>query len=99
LANPGSDFWDLSRTYDVDAALNSQEIPFVLGATRLEVAIDNKLITTSTAAQETFTSSLATIAKKDFRVDIETKIPEPASLVLLIGGCLPLGALARRTRR
>jgi hypothetical protein len=98
LANPGSDFWSLSRTYDVDAALTSVGRTFALGATKLEVAIDNKLITTSTAAQQTFTSSLATIAKKDFSVDVETKIPEPATLILLLGGCLALAEVGWRTR-
>jgi hypothetical protein len=97
LANPGSDFWSLNRTYDVDAALNSEQVPFAFGATRLEVAIDNKLITTSTAAQETFTSSLSTIAKKDFSVDVTIRIPEPTSLMLLVGGCLSLAA-GRRIR-
>jgi hypothetical protein len=92
-ANPGVvQPWSLGLTFDVDAALTNQNIPHSLGATKLEVAIDNQLLTFSQ------TSSLAFISKKDFRIDVDEVIPEPTTLVMLLGGCLALGTV-RRTRR
>jgi len=82
--------WSLSLDFDVDAALASEGLAG--NATRLEVAIDNQLLTFSEAG------SLAFIAKKDFRVDIDTEVPEPATAVMLLGSCLVLGAAVRRSR-
>jgi hypothetical protein len=84
--------WTLGLTFDVDARLAAANIPFGLGATKLEVAINNQLLTFSEAA------SLAFIAKKDFRIDIDTEIPEPATAMMLVGGCLAIGAVLRRSR-
>jgi len=95
LANPspGLSPWSLGLTLDVGAQLTSREIPYILGATKVEVVIDNNLATISEPL------AIAYIDKKDFRTDVDIQVPEPAALALLIGGCLPLGVMARRTRR
>ena len=83
--------WDLSLVYDVDAALTDAGVDFVNGATKLEIAIDNTLSAISEQA------SIATIAKKDFRIDVNTEVPEPSTIMLLglaIGG---VGLLRRRS--
>jgi hypothetical protein len=92
-ANPGVvQPWSLGLSYDVDAQLTSKGIPFSLGATELEVVVNNQLLTFSQ------TSSLAFIAKKDFRIDIDTEVPEPATAMMLLGSCLAIGAIVRRAR-
>jgi hypothetical protein len=70
--------WSLSLNYDVNAALAAAKVPYVRGATKIEVAIDNALVAISEA------QSLAFIAKKDFMIDISTTpdIPEPTALAL-----------------
>ncbi len=92
-ANPGVvQPWSLGLTYDVDAQLAAKNIPFSLGATKLEVVINNQLLTFSQ------TSSLAFIAKKDFRIDVDEEVPEPTTAMMLLGGCLAIGAIVRRVR-
>ena len=79
-----STHWDLSLHYDVPSALDEAEIDFRIGATKLEVALNNTLGAISEP------SSIAFIAKKDFMIDVETEIiPEPLTLVLAVG-CLSL---------
>jgi hypothetical protein len=87
LANPGIvQPWSLGLTSSISSQLMSQGVPFRIGATRVEVVIDNSLVTMSE------TSSLAFIAKKDFRI---TLVPEPSSLLLLL---LSLPLAMRRSR-
>lgn len=93
VANPGVvQPWSLSLNFDVDAALSNREIPFTLGATKLEVTIDNQLLTFSEPG------TLAFIAKKDFRIDVDTEIPEPTTALLMLAGCFAMGAVSRRGR-
>jgi hypothetical protein len=80
--------WSLGLGLNVAAALASSNTPFVLGATKVEIAIDNTLATGSQPG------TVAFIAKKDFRIDIDPIIPEPA-----VGGVLLLTLLGARRRR
>jgi hypothetical protein len=77
--------WSLGLTSNIAAALGPGQ-----NATKVEVVINNSLITTSQA------NTLAFIAKKEFRID--TNIPEPSTLLItMIAG---IGALAlNRSRR
>ena len=75
--------WSLDMLYDVNAALDAAKVDYIVGATKLEIAIDNTLAAISEA------SSIAFIAKKDFMVDVTVtpfdpfNIPEPSTFVLL----------------
>jgi hypothetical protein len=80
--------WNGMLFVDVQDALVKSGTPFVRGATKVTVNIDNAL----TAVSETGTS--ATIAKKDF-ITITTNVPEPATVSLVILA-LAGGMLARR---
>jgi hypothetical protein len=90
-ANPGIvQPWQLSANLNV-AAQTVAKFGANARATRVEVVINNQLQAHSQ------TSSLAFIAKKEFRVDLQ--IPEPATLLLMLGGCLGLVAAAGRMAR
>jgi hypothetical protein len=86
VANPGVvQPWSLGTSINIASQLAPGS-----RATRVEVAIDNQLLSFSQ------TGSLAFIAKKDFNVQAATTIiPEPATLSLLV---LPFLA-TRRVRR
>ena len=81
--------WSLGLNYDVNAALTAAQVPFRLGATEVEVAINDTLLALSEQ------QSLSFIAKKDFRIGVDAVIPEPASLSLLVLGAM---GMARRRR-
>ena len=63
--------WSLGLTYSVNAALTNAGISFVGGATRLDIALDNILAAISQP------SSIAMIAKKDFKIDVGTEVFAP----------------------
>ena len=69
--------WSLGLFYNLSAGLPSGQV-----ATKVEVAINNTLATSSEAGSTAF------IAKKDFRIDLSTDVfgnpmvPEPTTLVL-----------------
>lgn len=84
VANPGiTQPWSMNVFSNISGQLGAGQ-----NATRIDVVIDNQL---GTISQE---DSLAFIAKKDFRVTLNT-IPEPASLA----GILGLGVLVMRRRQ
>ena len=85
LANPGTNQpWSLGLTAPIN-------LPQGQIATRVEVAINNTLITLTEAG------SLSFIAKKDFRISTTPNIPEPATLMLTgLAGVISL-AFRRRT--
>ncbi len=87
--------WSLGLAYDVNAALNAAGVSYNTGATRLEVVLDNNLGAISE------TSTIASIAKKDFRINIGTEVfvpevPIPGALVLMLSGLAGLIAVGRR---
>jgi PEP-CTERM motif len=92
-ANPGIVRpWTLGLSFDVAAQLRALGRPFAVGATKVEVVIDNQLIALSQP------ESLAFIAKKEFRVDIDRDfIPEPSTFVLLGLALSGWGLVARRS--
>lgn len=99
VANPGIvQPWLLGATLNV-ASQAAAKFGAGARATKVEVAIDNQLQALSqTSAQG---SSLAFIAKKDFRIEIggDGVIPEPGTLLLLLSGCLGLAAARGRSGR
>jgi hypothetical protein len=85
--------WSGSLFLDVNQILTNNNVPFVFGATKLSLNIDNTL----TAISEAGTSSV--IAKKDFGgVSITINIPEPASWSIILLGATVLGVVGGRNR-
>lgn len=80
--------WSGMVNVDITQALIDNNIPYVVGATKVSVTFDNTLTTLSEAGTSAF------IAKKDVGGIGITVTPEPASL-----GLLTLGALAIMGRR
>jgi hypothetical protein len=76
--------WSLGVTTNVAAALGPGQ-----NATKVEIVINNSLVTTSQA------NTLAFIAKKEFRID--TNIPEPSTM--LFSMIASVGAFAFRRSR
>jgi hypothetical protein len=71
--------WNLSVLIDVDAQLTALNVPFVTGATRAEVVINNSLVAISELA------STASVTKTDFVISIVPTpeiIPEPSTMAL-----------------
>jgi hypothetical protein len=82
--------WSLGLGLDVAAQLLSLGFGPDQRATRLEVVIDNQLLALSEV------ESVSLIAKKDFRIDIGTVVPEPSAALLLIGAFLVWPVVRRR---
>jgi hypothetical protein len=78
--------WSLSLSLDVASQLAANQ-----RATKVEVVVANQLSTLSESG------SLAFIAKRDSRVDVDTEvIPEPSTLLIMIGACLAIAATGSR---
>ena len=80
--------WNGMVFVNVQDALIKSGTPFLRGATKVTVNIDNVLVATSQVGTS------ATIAKKDF-ITITTNIPEPTTVGLLVVA-MAAGMLARR---
>lgn len=94
IANSGlAQPWSVALMVDVEAQLNSLAIPFIVGATKAEVVLNNTL----TAISEP--SSIAFIAKKDFVIGVvpdDGVIPEPSTLALAGLALCGIGVTSRR---
>lgn len=90
--DPPVSLWDLTVDFDIEQLLIDNSIPYALGATKVEVAIDNQLIARSEE------SSFAYVAKKDFQgvgITVIT-IPEPSAVGILSLSVLGIGTWRRR---
>jgi hypothetical protein len=87
--------WTGAQAIDVKGWLNANGFPTIYGATKITVSLDNSLYAESEAGSGAF------IDKKDFgglSITIDAPvIPEPATWLLGMIGCLAFGA-SRRTR-
>jgi hypothetical protein len=86
-----TDLWIGSQFVDIKQGLIDRGVPFVKGATKVTVIIDNILYAQSEPLASGF------IDKKDF-FTVTTNIPEPTSCVLAMFG-LMVGALVSRRSR
>jgi hypothetical protein len=85
--------WSLNLTMNVDAQLTARGRQFAIGATKIEVVIDNQLQALSQIDSQSF------IAKKEFRMEIDRNfIPEPSTFALLGVALCGCGLFARRER-
>ena len=93
-ANPGIvQPWSLGLSLDVAAQLTARGQQFSIGATKIEVAINNQLQTLSQVDSQAF------IAKKEFRIGIDRDfIPEPGTFALLGIALGAIGFVGRRER-
>jgi hypothetical protein len=85
--------WSGSQFIDIASVLTANNVPFVLGATKVNVNLNNGLIARSEEG------TIAFIDKKDFgglSVTVNF-IPEPGTLLLALAGCLlSAGRISRR---
>lgn len=82
---PDAGFWSIEDIIDIEGALAPG---YNLGATKIEVAINNQLSAISDQG------TISWIAKKDFNITVPS-VPEPSSLMLLTASAV----LAVRRRR
>jgi hypothetical protein len=86
--------WSLGLTLNVSAQLAGMGMQFAVGATAVQVSIDNQLVALSEA------NSAASIQKKDFVITVGTNVvPEPASAALFFSAGLAGLFLLRRPKR
>jgi hypothetical protein len=80
-----------SLLIDINQALTDAKIDFEFGATKVNVAVDNRLSAIATAAGYS-----AFIAKKDFDgITVTTNVPEPTAVLLAAFGLVGIAARRR----
>jgi hypothetical protein len=82
--------WSGSMSVDLDNALTLAGVPYILGATKVSVALDNTLTALSEAGTHAY------IGKKDFKGFSITVVPEPSTLALIGLGAAALLLWRRR---
>ena len=89
----GGQFWSGAFSFNVNAFLAANNVPYLNGATEIKVTLDNTLY----AFSETGTAAF--IAKKDFKglgITVPS-VPEPTTLTLVLcGGGSAAGPVASR---
>jgi hypothetical protein len=83
--------WTGSQLIDITSFLQTHGFPNAIGATKITVALDNKLYAQSEV------EATAMIDKKDF-FTVTTNIPEPTSCVLALLGVVVAAVISRRSR-
>jgi len=85
--------WTGGQLVDITGYLHTHGYPNALGATKIQVAIDNKMYAQSEI------DATASIDKKDFGgLSVTVNIPEPATMSLLVLGFVGLFAARRSSR-
>lgn len=87
--------WSLNVLIDVQGQLTTLGVPFVTGATRADVVINNTLVSISQAA------SGASVTKTDFAISIVPElevVPEPCTLGMVGLALCGVGLAGRRKR-
>lgn len=82
--------WTGSMSMNILDLLTTNDVPFINGATKIHVELDNQLQALAQSGTEAF------IAKKDFQGFSVTSIPEPSSLVLIGLTASMIGFIRRR---
>jgi hypothetical protein len=83
--------WALGLNSLVSSFLTAHAIPYKIGATRIDVTVNNQLLAFSEPG------TIAFIAKKDFVIGVTPHVPEPSTLALASLAAAG-GGLARRCR-
>ncbi len=86
--------WSGGVSVDLDAVLDGLGIDYDLGVTKINVTLNNQLISATTQLGES-----AFIDKKDFDIIVETRVPEPTSITLALLGLGMVLAYGRRAKR
>jgi hypothetical protein len=87
----GTIFWSGGKFLDINAILTANAIPFVAGATKISINVDNTLTALSQAG------TFALMAKKDFGgLSVTVNVPEPATS--LLASLVAFGLLGMRRR-
>ena len=89
--------WSLALSYNVNSALSAAGVVYNAGATRLDIVVDDNLGAISEL------STLAFIAKKDFRINIGTgtdvpAVPIPGAMLLMLSGLAGLVGFSQRRK-
>jgi hypothetical protein len=92
---PINQAWNASATFDFDAALAQNGIEG--HATDIQFAMDNTLSATSEVVNGNPTT--AYIDKKDFHIELNDPVPEPAAVTLAVVGAFGLAVFGFRNRR
>ena len=93
--DPSVDTWGNMLMFNIDAALAQHNYPNTSGATKLTVRLNDSLLALTQG------SGIANIVKKQFNIDIDTRIdenmiPEPTSLALVMFGMIAFASGRRR---
>lgn len=88
----GTIFWSGGKFLDVSGLLTANNIPFVAGATKISINLDNTLTALSQAG------TFALIAKKDFGgLSVTVNVPEPTTALLCTLGACGVAIMRRRS--
>jgi hypothetical protein len=81
--------WSGGLSIDLNQALADEGLSYNLGVTEFDYVMNNQLLAFSEPG------TIAFISKKGFGISLETRVPEPSTFTLVLGGL----AMLRRRRR